>query len=219
MKHTEKSKLTKRKIAAYYLSLAACLLIIAAITVGVIFALRNKAGNVAENPPAGTDTEDEINGGNPNPNPNPGGDDDVVDTSTSYKFIVPINADVSKANVFCYDETLDYYRMHRAMDFNAPAGTEVYAAIDGTVTAVSESSALYGSLIEIEHANGIKTVYKFVTPAEGISVGKKVGRGDVIGAVAAATGVENKQGDHLHFEVFKDGKIQNPDNYLLIDSK
>lgn len=216
MKNTEKSKPTKRKIATYYLSLAACLLIIAAVTVGVIFALRNKTDNVVENPPVDSGNDENIDSNNPQPNP---GGDEVVDTSTSYKFIVPINADVSKANTFCYDETLDHYRVHQAMDFNAPAGTEVYAAIDGTVVTVSESSALYGSLIEIEHANGIKTVYKFVTPAEGISVGKKVSRGDVIGAVATATGVENKQGDHLHFEVFKDGKIQNPDNYLLIDSK
>ena len=40
MKNQEKNVSTKKKILTYYLILAACLLVIAAITVGVIFAVR-----------------------------------------------------------------------------------------------------------------------------------------------------------------------------------
>ena len=126
---------------------------------------------------------------------------------------------VSQANVFWHNKTLNVFRLHKGMDFQCDAGTDVLAAVDGTVKGVYTNDRLYGSLIEIEHANGIKTVYKFVEPNETLKAGAKVNRGDVIGKVMAATGSENADGDHLHFEVFENGKTQDPDTYLKLISK
>lgn len=210
MKNKEKSKPTKKKILITYLSVAACLLIAAAVTVGVVFGIKNKLpDNVIENPPV-TDPDDN------EPDDKP----PAVDTSTQYEFIMPVkDANVSLGQAFGYDKTMDWYRLHCGMDFSATAGSQVLAAVDGKVTEVSKSDLLYGAVITIEHANGVKTVYKFVEPAETLKAGDKVNRGDVIATVAAATGVENKDGDHLHFEIYKDNKLADPDDYLEVNPK
>lgn len=211
MKH-EKIKPTKKKIFTYYLILAACLLVAAAITVGVIFGVTGKKKPVIEKPPVDDNPDTPTQPSKP--------EDPIKDTTTSYVFIVPIKeTNVSLASVFCYDKTLDRYALHNAMDFSAAAGTQVLAAVDGTVKSVYKSDSLFGAVITLEHANGIETVYKFIDPVDSLKAGDKVNRGDVIATVAAATGVENAEGDHLHFEVFENGKQVDPDAYLNVISK
>ncbi len=217
MKNTEKNKPTKKKILMYYLILAACLLVIAGITAGVIFAVRN---NGITNPPSideGNKPSNPDDGNNDNKDPD---DNDHVDTSTQYEFIVPVkDVNLSQAHIFGYDKTLDRYCLHEGMDFKCAEGTEVLAAVDGTVKSVSVRDELYGAVITIEHADNVTTVYKFINPVENLKAGDKVSRGDVIGKVAKATGVENADGDHLHFEVLKNNVMQDPDDYLDIISK
>lgn len=203
MKNKEKQP-TKKKVLLYYLILAACLVVIAAITVGVVFAVRNSRAHdfTIEAP------ED------------PGDDGPAEDTASKYEFIVPVkDVNLLHAQVFGYNKTLDYYRVHRGMDFAAAEGTEVVAPVDGVITEITTNSELYGAVIKISHANDIVTVYKFVNPVAGLKVGSSVGRGDTIATVAKATGVEIEEGDHLHMEVFAKGKSVDPDIYLKIIAK
>lgn len=207
----EKIKPSKKKILTYYLIMAACLLVAAAVTVGVVFGVK-KPGGTIEKPPVD------------NPDNKPGEPDDKpdkpVDNTTSYIFIVPIkNGNLAQANVFCYDKTLDRYATHKGMDFSAEAGAEVLAAVDGTVVSIFKNDQLYGAVITIKHDNGMQTVYKYIDPVETLKVGDKVNRGDVIATVAKATGAENKEGDHLHFEVYENGNQIDPDEKLNITSK
>ncbi|MDE7082837.1 MAG: M23 family metallopeptidase [Clostridia bacterium] len=209
MKNKQKTQPTKKRILMYYLILAACLLVIAAITVGVLFGVKP-----ADNSPT-------IDSGSTEEPPVKEPDDEpTVDTSSKYEFISPIeNVTVSQAHVFWHNKTLNIFRLHQGMDFACDAGTEVFATVDGTVKSVYTNDRLYGGMIVIEHADGVTTVYKFVDPSETLRAGSTVNRGDVIGTVAVATGVENADGDHLHFEVYKNDKIQNPDLYLKLISK
>ncbi|MDE6667446.1 MAG: M23 family metallopeptidase [Clostridia bacterium] len=209
MKNKQKTQPTKKRILMYYLILAACLLVIAAITVGVVFGVK----------PASNGPTIDVGQTEDPPQKDPD-DDPSVDTSSKYDFITPVKSVVvSQANVFWHNKTLDIYHQHEGMDFECAAGTEVLAAVDGTIKRIYTDSRLYGAMIEIEHENGIKTVYKFVEPNENLRAGATVNRGDVIAKVAAATGVENADGDHLHFEVYQNSKIQNPDTYLKLLSK
>lgn len=217
MKENTTAKPTKKRKLLFWLVLAACLLIVAAITVGIIFAARGNGQNLTLD--SGNQNQDD-----PQNPPDDGDDDDEnggsVDTSTMYEFEPPVeNVTLIKAHEFGYDKTMDWYKLHQAMDFGAPAGSNVLAAVDGTVTSIVTSDMLDYAIIEIEHANNLKTVYKFVDPASDLKVGQKVNRGQVIGTVAAASGRENADGDHLHFEVFKAGEITDPDDYLHITSK
>lgn len=224
MNENATAKPTKKKKLLFWLTIAACILIAAAIAVGIIFGVRGSASNPTVD--SGT------NQGDNKPTPPDDGkdkdgddgddkeDDPTVDTSTQYEFIPPVETiTLIKAHEFGYDKTMDWYRLHQAMDFGAPAGTNVLAAVDGTVVSVVTDDKLDYAVIEIEHANNIKTVYKFVDPAESLKVGQKVSRGQVIGTVAVASGRENADGEHLHFEVFEAGKIVDPDDYLHISSK
>ena len=57
-----------------------------------------------------------------------------------------------------YNKTLKLWEVHKAVDFVAEIGTDVLAAYDGTVTSVS-TNLLVGTVVEINHGNGLKTTY------------------------------------------------------------
>lgn len=213
MKDTEKSKPTKKKLLFYYLILAACLLIIAAITIAVVFSVRGRSVEQTIDNGGNTEQPD-----NDTPDETQDIDDTEktpTDTSTSNDFVSPVsNMDMTQKQDLWYDATLKRYYMHRGADFAADVGTEVLAVLDGTVTEISTSDTLYGGVITITHADNIVTVYKFIDPLESLSVGDKVSRGDVIATVAAATGAEIEEGPHLHFEVYANGVLTDPDEYL-----
>lgn len=220
MKENTTTKSTKKKRLLFWLVLAACLLIIAAITVGVIFAVNGNGRNLTiDNVDQGDNPGDD---GGEQPDPDDGDDEngDSVDTSSQYEFIAPVEqVNLIKSHEFGWDNTMCWYKLHQAMDFGAPAGTNVLAAVDGTITSIVTSDVLDYAIIEISHADNITTVYKFVDPAAGLKVGQTVNRGQVIGTIAPASGRENADGDHLHFEVYKSGEIVDPDDYLNLTTK
>lgn len=220
MSENTTTKPTKKKKLLFWLTLAACLLIIAAIVVGIVFGVRGSRNNLTIDKTP-TDQEGDNKGDEGNNPPDNGDDDgDSVDTSSQYEFIAPIeNVSLIKVHEFAYDKTMDWYRLHQAMDFGAPAGTEVMAAVDGTVVSIIESDMLDYAVIKISHANDLTTVYKFIDPVAGLKVGQKVNRGQVIGTVAVASGGENADGEHLHFEVYKAGVCVDPDDYLNLTTK
>ncbi len=220
----QEKKPKNKKLLTYYLILGACILIIAAITVGVIFAVRGSSSDGITIDGGNSQSDDVADASSPDDSSDEGGSSDsgdVQDTSTATEFILPVASTASATNCygFYYNSTLDRYYLHTGIDFTAEAGTEVYAAIDGTVESITTGDILKGTVITISHANGIKTVYTFIEAAEGLSAGDSVCRGDVIGTVAEAAGEEYKEGSHLHFEVFANGTAVDPELYLDIENK
>jgi len=98
---------------------------------------------------------------------------------------------------------------HLGIDFAAPIGTKVVAALNGEIT-FAKREAGYGNLIIIKHANNLETKYAHLSYIN-VSAGDKIKAGSVIGKVGL-TG--NTSGPHLHFEVLKNGKHVDPDFYL-----
>lgn len=98
---------------------------------------------------------------------------------------------------------------HKGMDIAAPKGTPIKAAADGTVT-YSGVMGGYGNLIIITHENGIQTYYGHCSKLYS-SKGEKVKAGDIIAAVGS-TGFST--GNHLHFEIRKNGAQINPQKYV-----
>ena len=98
---------------------------------------------------------------------------------------------------------------HKGIDIGAPNGTPIKATADGKITYSGQMGG-YGNLIIITHANGIQTYYGHCSKLYK-SVGEKVNAGDVIAAVGS-TGYST--GNHLHFEIRKNGTQINPQNYL-----
>lgn len=99
---------------------------------------------------------------------------------------------------------------HKGMDFAASAGTPIYAAASGKVIYSGYNSGGYGNLIIIEHSNGYQTYYAHCSRLYA-NVGDTVSTGERIAGVGS-TG--DSTGNHLHFEVRKNGNPVNPANYL-----
>lgn len=101
-------------------------------------------------------------------------------------------------------------RGHKGMDIVAPAGTPIYAGASGTVTFSGWDSSGYGYKIVIKHSNGYETVYAHCSALY-------VKRGDVVvmGENIAAVGTTGRStGNHLHFEVRKNGKFTDPSLFI-----
>ena len=95
---------------------------------------------------------------------------------------------------------------HRGVDLRGNIGAAVMAAMDGTVSVVSENW-LYGKYIIISHGNGYKTLYAHLNSTS-VRQGDRVIRGRKIGEVGN-TGYST--GPHLHFGIYdKNGKVVNP---------
>jgi murein DD-endopeptidase MepM/ murein hydrolase activator NlpD len=103
---------------------------------------------------------------------------------------------------------LHRWRTHEGVDFAAPYGTPVRATADGLVTRVGRDVSGYGNLIELRHANDIRTRYGHLSAfAVGLRVGARVEQGETIGYVGS-TGLST--GPHLHYEFLVNGRPTNP---------
>ncbi len=104
-------------------------------------------------------------------------------------------------------------KFHSGMDFTAPAGTDVYASGNGTVTSVQSSQRGLGKNIVIDHGFGYSSIYAHLSNFN-VRVGQKVQRGDVIGYVGnTGTSIAN----HLHYEIKLNGVNVDPVNYYFED--
>jgi murein DD-endopeptidase MepM/ murein hydrolase activator NlpD len=107
-----------------------------------------------------------------------------------------------------FHPVLKYYRAHHGVDYAAPAGTPVRAVGDGTVTARGFQEGGGGNYVKIRHNAVYATAYMHLQGfARGLSVGRHVRQGEVIGYVGS-TGLST--GPHLDFRVYKNGTPVNP---------
>ncbi|WP_410770630.1 peptidoglycan DD-metalloendopeptidase family protein [Fontibacillus sp. BL9] len=88
---------------------------------------------------------------------------------------------------------------------------EVTAAMGGKVTRVEEVPLL-GFVVEITHANNLKTVYESLTDVK-VKKDAEVKQGDLI-ATAGRNEMEKDLGNHVHFAVYENGELINPANVL-----
>lgn len=98
---------------------------------------------------------------------------------------------------------------HEGLDFTATTGTSIIAAADGVVTR-SGWEDTYGHIIEITHAEGFMTRYAHISKRH-VAEGTAVKRGQQIAEVGS-TG--RSTGPHLHYEVFRHGRVLNPAQVL-----
>lgn len=98
---------------------------------------------------------------------------------------------------------------HAGVDFAGAPGSKVIAVGPGVVT-FSGYRTGYGNLVEITHPTGYVTRYGH-NSRNLVRVGQSVQKNEPI-AVIGSTG--RSTGTHVHFEVLRDGNVQNPMKYL-----
>jgi murein DD-endopeptidase MepM/ murein hydrolase activator NlpD len=99
--------------------------------------------------------------------------------------------------------------MHAGVDFAGPIGSEIIAVADGVVTWSAEHYT-YGNMVEINHGNGFTTRYAHCKKNL-VKVGDVVKKGQNI-ALMGNRG--RSTGPHVHFEVYKHGRVVNPASYI-----
>jgi murein DD-endopeptidase MepM/ murein hydrolase activator NlpD len=98
---------------------------------------------------------------------------------------------------------------HHGVDLAAPSQAPILSVASGKVV-FSGSFNGYGKFITIQHPNGYTTHYGHCDKLQ-VEIGQYVSAGEVIGLVGS-TGLST--GPHLHFEIRKNGKALDPENYL-----
>lgn len=120
-----------------------------------------------------------------------------------------------------------------SVDFCAPAnttingktyytskGAKIYAIASGKVTKSTFASSTYGHYINIDHGNGLSSLYAHMD-ARYVQVGDYVVQGQVIGILGNTgncwprpSASNPVAGSHLHFEMRLNGNRVNPENYM-----
>jgi murein DD-endopeptidase MepM/ murein hydrolase activator NlpD len=108
------------------------------------------------------------------------------------------------------DPFTGYRQFHRGIDIANYNGTPVIAAAGGKVTKTGRFGRM-GKMITIDHGYGFVTRYGHLSSID-VKRGQRIKRGDVIGKMGS-TGYST--GPHLHYEVWRNGKVLNPMNYIL----
>lgn len=104
-------------------------------------------------------------------------------------------------------------KFHKGLDLGTGSrNIPTYAAEAGTVTFAGRAGAA-GNLIVIEHEGGLVTKYMHHSRMY-VKIGQKVEKGQQIG-LSGTTGYST--GNHLHFQVEKNGVAMNPAIYLMDD--
>jgi murein DD-endopeptidase MepM/ murein hydrolase activator NlpD len=95
--------------------------------------------------------------------------------------------------------------VHHGVDVAAPAGTPVRAMKSGRVEFAGARGS-YGLTVIMSHGSNVRTLYAHLSRID-VSAGQQVRGGTVIGAVGR-TG--NATGPHLHFEITRWGRAEDP---------
>lgn len=128
--------------------------------------------------------------------------------SSSNKYRYPVNFIVV---------TQYYSNKHKALDLgwaNSDGGKNqgIYACYEGTVITNSYASDA-GNFVAIRHDNGDVSRYLHLNSRSSLGVGARVQKGQFIGNMGD-TG--NAIGNHLHFDLTKNGSRVNPIDYLYV---
>jgi len=98
---------------------------------------------------------------------------------------------------------------HAGIDFGAPEGTKVNSVAAGVVNWAGRHPE-YGNMVEIRHGNGLVTRYAHNKTLL-VKPGDVVKKGQVI-ALSGSTG--RSTAPHVHFEVYKNGRVVDPASYI-----
>jgi murein DD-endopeptidase MepM/ murein hydrolase activator NlpD len=101
------------------------------------------------------------------------------------------------------------YAFHPGIDFAGPWGSVVHSTAPGTVVFAGNRGG-YGNMVEIDHGYGIHTRYGHLS-AITVRIGTRIAKGASVGRVGS-TG--RSTGPHVHYEVWYDNVVKNPNNFI-----
>lgn len=97
------------------------------------------------------------------------------------------------------------YSLHTGLDIASPQGTKITAVYDGVVEKADYNDTR-GNYVVLRHSRSLKTTYNHCSELL-VKEGMKIRKGETV-ALVGSTGAAT--GNHLHFEVWLNGKCINP---------
>lgn len=103
------------------------------------------------------------------------------------------------------------YIQNSGIDYVLKDTFDVVSVLDGTVTDVKQDDIL-GNVVEIKHGNDYVTTYQSLSEVT-VKKGDSVTQGQVIGK-SGTNKLDKDMGNHLHFELYTNGQIVDPNLYI-----
>lgn len=117
--------------------------------------------------------------------------------------------DQENAIIF-YENT---YMQNSGVDYISDEVFDVISVLDGKVLNIDYNEVL-GNIVKIEHEKDIITVYQGIDKAD-IKEGDEIKQGDIIGKSSTSL-VNSKYPSSLHFEVYYEGTLIDPENFYTL---
>lgn len=103
------------------------------------------------------------------------------------------------------------YMQNTGVDYTNDKDFEINAIGDGKVISITTDD-ITGTTIKIEHNNNIVSVYQSVKNPQ-VKEKDEVKKGQII-ATSGTNNINSDLGTHLHFELYKDNILVNPENFF-----
>lgn len=117
------------------------------------------------------------------------------------------DANSQEESIIYYGNT---YMQNSGVDYGMGEAIDVVSILDGVVMEVVDDDIL-GKTIKIKHNNDLISVYQSMGEVN-VSVDDKVMQGMIIGK-SGESNVSSDLGNHLHFELYHNGNVVNPEEY------
>ncbi len=131
---------------------------------------------------------------------------DKVTIAKSY-YDYKAEADSQKNSIIYYE---NIYMQNSGVDYKLEEVFDVVSVLDGKVISV-EDNDMMGTTVQIKHDNNLISVYQSLSNVK-VKVDDTVIQGQVI-AQSGESNINKDLGNHLHFELYHNGNIVNPEEY------
>lgn len=135
--------------------------------------------------------------------------------STSLYFALPSENNITKrfsGGEMVKNTTTDDWRAHTGIDIAGKVGDPIKAVCGGTVTDVRDDD-LWGTIVTIDHGNGITSEYRGLGRGSTPEVGEQIEINAKVGNLGEIP-VEKADGVHLHLEIRENGKLIDPEKVI-----
>ena len=143
--------------------------------------------------------------------------DKLSDKKENEKFISPIESFVVTSKFGVKRKGIDKStKPHPGTDLRSPSGSKLKAIEDGVVIDAKIRDNSCGGTLYIDHQNGFKSRFCHLKDIK-VKKGDKVIKGQVVGLTGGGAndiGRGLSTGAHLHFELYKDGTLIDPEKYI-----
>ena len=111
-------------------------------------------------------------------------------------------------SIYYYGDT---YMQNSGVDYASGSEFDVVTILDGTVMEVVDDEVM-GKTIKIKHSNDLISVYQSMGSIN-FKKDDTITQGTIIGK-SGENNISTDLGNHLHFELYYQGKVVNPEDYF-----